>query len=105
MSDPVSDNLGYFFRAAASSFSDRVALIDLWAGRERLLTYGKLDERANRVGSMLRSLGLHAGDRLALLIGNRSEYVEVFFGAMRAGIVPVPLNSRQTRPTWSGRAR
>lgn len=99
MSDPVSDNLGYFFRAAASSFSDRVALIDLWAGRERLLTYGKLDERANRVGSMLRSLGLHAGDRLALLIGNRSEYVEVFFGAMRAGIVPVPLNIRQTRPT------
>src|SRR5262249_54177616 len=77
---------------------DRVALIDLWNGEERRLTYGYLDDRANRVAGLLQSRGLQSGDRLALLVGNRSEYIEIFFGAMRAGIVPVPLNIKQTRP-------
>src|SRR5262249_56061018 len=60
--------------------------------------YGKLEGRANRVAALLQSRGLQSGDRLALLVGNRSEYIEIFFGAMRAGIVPVPLNIKQTRP-------
>jgi acyl-CoA synthetase (AMP-forming)/AMP-acid ligase II len=96
MPDPVRENLGFFFSETASSSPDRVALIDLWGGKERNLTYGSLDERTGRVASMLQSRSLRPGDRLALLVGNRSEYIEIFFGAMRAGVVPVPLNIKQT---------
>src|SRR5262249_38121475 len=98
MTDAVRENLGYFFCETATSLPDRVALIDLWNGEERKLTYGNLDDRANRVAGLLQSRGLQSADRLALLVGNRSEYIEIFFGAMRAGIVPVPLNIKQTRP-------
>jgi long-chain acyl-CoA synthetase len=95
MIDAVRENLGYFFCETAASFPDRVALIDLWNGEERRLTYATLDKRANRVAGLLQSRGLQPGDRLALLVGNRNEYIEIFFGAMRAGVVPVPLNIKQ----------
>jgi long-chain acyl-CoA synthetase len=98
MTDAVRENLGFFFSEASASRPDNVALIDLWSGKERRLSYGNLDARVNRVASSLQSRGLQPGDRLALLIGNRSEYVETFFGAMRAGVVPVPLNIKQARP-------
>ena len=98
MTDAVRENLGYFFCETVASFPDRVALIDLRTREERRLTYGNLDERANRVASLFQSRGLQPGDRLALLVGNRSEYIEIFFGAMRAGVVPVPLNIKQARP-------
>jgi acyl-CoA synthetase (AMP-forming)/AMP-acid ligase II len=99
VSHPVRDNLGYFFSHAARRAADRTALIDLWGEQERIIAYGKLDERTERAGALVQSLGLKPGDRLALLIGNRSEYLEIFFGAMRAGVVPVPLNTKQTRDT------
>src|SRR5262249_48144805 len=95
MTVAVRENLGYFFCETAASFPDRVALIDLSNGEERRLTYAILDKRANRVAGLLQSRGLQPGDRLALLVGNRNEYIEIFFGAMRAGVVPVPLNTKQ----------
>jgi long-chain acyl-CoA synthetase len=95
--DSVRDNLGYFFRGQPHADSDRVAIIDLWGGVERTLSFRALDRRMERAGQLLQSSGLEPGDRLALIIGNRCEYVESFFGAMRAGIVPVPLNPRQAR--------
>jgi long-chain acyl-CoA synthetase len=94
--DAIEDNLGYFFHAIAASSPEKTALIDLWGGQERISSYRELDQRTDRAAALLLSLGLSAGDRLALLVGNRGEYIEIFFGAMRAGIVPVPLNIKQT---------
>jgi acyl-CoA synthetase (AMP-forming)/AMP-acid ligase II len=37
---------------------------------------------------------MRLGDRLAMSIGNRIEFIEIMFGAMRAGVVPVPLNTK-----------
>jgi acyl-CoA synthetase (AMP-forming)/AMP-acid ligase II len=48
----------------------------------------------DRVAALLSGAGLVPGDRLAISIGNRFEFVEVMYGAMRAGVVPVPLNTR-----------
>lgn len=75
---------------------DRIALVDLWGDRERRLTYADLEMRTQSVGALLHEMGAVAGERIALVVGNRSEYVEAFFGAMRAGLVVVPLNVRQT---------
>jgi long-chain acyl-CoA synthetase len=54
--------------------------------------YRDLDECANRVANALIGLGLEPGDRVAVQLENRPEFVEVFFGIMRAGGVMVPAN-------------
>ncbi len=94
LSSKFTDNLGYFSHEAAKAMPERTAMIDLFGGRERVVTYALLEERLNRVASLLSARGLQAGDRFALCVGNRFEFVEIMYGAMRAGLVPVPLNTK-----------
>jgi long-chain acyl-CoA synthetase len=92
-------NLGFFFDDAVARVPDKVAIIDLFGGRERCTTYRQLDARMDDVASMLARLGVRAGERVAMLIGNRTEFVEFFFGSMRAGAIPLPLNTRLAATT------
>jgi long-chain acyl-CoA synthetase len=92
-------NLGYFFSGAVERFPDKVAIIDLYGGTERTLTYAQLDERADRVGALVQRLGAKPGERVGMIVGNRSEFLEIFFGAMRAGAIPVAINTRLSRDT------
>ena len=69
-----------------------VAVID----GDRTLTFAALDERASRLAQWLLGTGLAAGDRVAVLLGNRLEYPEVAAGIAKAGLVMVPLNPRLT---------
>ncbi len=85
-------NLGYFNRAAAIAYPDKTAIIDLSRMPDHLITHGELNHRMETVATILTTLGMKPGDRLLLAMGNRSEFIEVFFGAMRAGIIPIPLN-------------
>src|SRR5262245_296909 len=87
-------NLGFFFDASVRAVPDKVAIIDLFGGRERQVTYRALDVRMDRVAAMLAGLGARAGERIGVLVGNRVEFLEVFFGAMRMGAIPVILNTR-----------
>src|ERR1700760_870694 len=89
-----SRNLGFFFDKTVERLPDKIEIIDLFGGRERTSTYRQLDERMNRVAGMLARLGVRAGERVAMLIGNRVEFVEFFFGAMRMGAIPMLLNTR-----------
>jgi long-chain acyl-CoA synthetase len=92
-------NLGYFFDDAVAKFPDKIAIIDLFGGQERQVTYRELDQRMDRVAAMLSELGVAPGERVAMLVGNRLEFVEFFFGAMRMGSIPVPLNTRLAADT------
>ena len=85
-------NLGYWLRDASDAFPSRVALIDLSRSVPREVTYAELDERMDRVANLLSDAGIGMGDRFALSVGNRFEFVEILFGGMRCGAVPVPLN-------------
>lgn len=87
-------NLGYFSHAAALRDPIRTAVIDLSQDEARHITYGALENRLNRMARLLIEQGLHPGDRLALSTPNRVEFIEIMFGAMRAGIVPVPLSTK-----------
>lgn len=58
------------------------------------LTWRQLDERSNRLGNALAGLGVHHGDRVALLARNRPNCVEALFGCAKVGIVYAPLNYR-----------
>src|SRR5258707_15759128 len=96
-------NLGFFFDRTVERLPDKVAIIDLFGGRERTSTYRQLDERMDRVAGMLARLGVRAGERVGMLIGNGVGVVEFFFGGIRGGTVPLILNSKLT--VWSVEAR
>ncbi|WPO41119.1 acyl-CoA synthetase [Tardiphaga sp. 42S5] len=56
------------------------------AGSGQALTYRELDERSNRGAQLFRSLGLKAGDHIALLMENRLDFMEICWAAQRAGL-------------------
>lgn len=67
----------------------------------RSVTWQQLDRRVDRVANALHSRGLVAGDRVAMLLGNCAEIVELYFGIARAGLIAVPLNWRLTNDELS----
>ena len=89
-----NENLGYFCWEAAQRHPDKVAVIDLSGAEPLEIPYRVLDQRFDRFAALTARLGLQPGDRLAMAVGNRYEFLEVMFGAMRAGVVPVPLNTK-----------
>src|SRR5581483_4831668 len=58
----------------------------------------ELDRITDEVAAGLHGFGLVPGDRVALLLGNRAEFAFALMGAMRAGLVVVPLNTREQKP-------
>ena len=56
------------------------------AGSGKAITYAQLDERSNRGAHLFRSLGLKAGDHIALLMENRLEFLEICWAAQRSGL-------------------
>lgn len=59
-------------------------------------TYGELAECTARVADAMRRLGLAPEQRVMLCMHDTPNFVAVFFGAMRAGCVPVPVNTLLT---------
>src|SRR5512138_414297 len=57
------------------------------------VTYAKLAENVNRCGNALLALGMKKGDRLVLVVKDCAEFFYLFWGAIKAGVVPVPLNT------------
>jgi len=87
-------NLGYISARAAEAVPDNIAVIDLQDGRENQITYRQLERRLNRFAAALLRLGVPVGERVALLLGNRIEFIEAMYGSMRAGCVPVMVNTK-----------
>ena len=61
-------------------------------------TWGSLAERVARVAQGLSSRNIRHGDRVALLLGNRPEFVLTVFAAARLGAIAVPLSIRSSKP-------
>src|SRR5919205_4552284 len=56
-------------------------------------TYAQVAELANRVGNGLLNLGLDLEQRVALLLLDSPQFAAAFFGAIKIGAVPIPLNT------------
>ena len=56
------------------------------------LDYAAFDRRVNRVAHALSSLGLSPGDKVATLLGNSVELLEIYWAAAKLGLVVVPLS-------------
>ena len=57
------------------------------------VTYGVLAANVNRAGNALRGLGLSAGDRVVMAVKDCPAFFYIFWGAIKAGYVPVPVNT------------
>ena len=56
------------------------------------VSYGELLSRVCRMGRALRRLGVRQGDRVVLILGDTPVFPVAFFGALRIGAVPCPIN-------------
>ncbi len=70
---------------------DQTAIIDV--PNEREVSYREVYEGSCRVANLLRELGLGIEDRVQLLLMDTPEFVESYFGILRAGCVAVPTNT------------
>ncbi|MEC7463796.1 MAG: class I adenylate-forming enzyme family protein [Pseudomonadota bacterium] len=91
MNPSVSGNLGDVFAEHANS--DSVAIVDLYNPTKPCeYTFREFNGNCDAVANGLIVAGLEPGDRIGILALNRVEFLEVLFGAMRAGCVPVMIN-------------
>jgi acyl-CoA synthetase (AMP-forming)/AMP-acid ligase II len=62
------------------------------------MTWREVVQQSAKIAAGFRKFGLQSGDRVALLLGNRIEFVLAMFGAAHAGLVTVLLSTRQQKP-------
>ena len=94
MTEPRPVNLADLLHATAAARPADVAFVDLASGVET--TWATIDASVDALAAGLRKHGLEPGDRVALLLGNRIEFVATYFAVLRAGLVAVPLNTGYT---------
>lgn len=70
----------------------RTALIDDVGGYQT--TYAQLEERTNRLAAALNASGVQRGDRVAMLLLNSPQMLEIYFAVAKLGAIAVPVNFR-----------
>jgi len=83
-------NLGQMLKINARHFPAATALKD----RERSFTYPETNRRVNRLSHSLFGLGLKKGDKVAVLLENSIEIIEIYLAVAKTGIIIVPMNFR-----------
>ena len=87
-------HLDALFREAVAADPDGEAQV---LGAERV-TYRQLDAQVDRIAGNLAALGVGRGDRVALSLGNRLEFLPLVLACARLGAISVPMNVRMRRP-------
>jgi fatty-acyl-CoA synthase len=81
-----------FARRARRLYADREAVVD----GERRWTYREFFGRCDRWSSVLQSMGIRQGDRVAYIAPNTHAHLEAFYAVPQIGAVLVPINYRLT---------
>ncbi|MET0630033.1 MAG: benzoate-CoA ligase family protein [Xanthobacteraceae bacterium] len=81
----------------ARGLGGKVAFTD----SDRSLTYGALQERSCRFATALKVLGLREENRVVLLFHDTVDYPVAFWGTIRAGVVPIPINTLLTAEQYA----
>lgn len=78
----------------------RPAIIDLWdPDNPREVDYPTYHACCDAIARGFVARGFKPGDRIGILCANRLEFLEIFYGAMRAGVIPVPIGILLPRET------
>ena len=57
------------------------------------MTYAELAEGVNRCGNLLKSMRIARSDRVLMIVKDCPEFFYLFWGAIKAGIIPAPVNT------------
>ncbi len=87
-------NIGEWISKRAIIAPDQPFLTD----KNKAYNNFQFDRRVNKTAGALTNLGLAKGMRLALLMSNSSEFLEIFFACAKTGVIMVPLNTRLAVP-------
>src|ERR1700730_18002478 len=89
MSEANGNAADYFVvRHLRQGHGDCIAFTDPW----RSLTYAELDAASARFAAGLQRAGIERERRIALVMLDTIDFPIAFWGALRAGVVPVPIN-------------
>lgn len=83
-------NLGQMLKINARHFPATTALKD----KDRSFTYPETNSRVNRLSHSLLGMGLKKGDKVAVLLENCIEIIEIYLAVAKTGIIIVPMNFR-----------
>ncbi|MER5739292.1 long-chain fatty acid--CoA ligase [Streptomyces sp. NPDC002262] len=81
-------NLADLLGRSAAEHGDRTA-VELGTTR---ISYAELDATVGRVAALLDARGVRPGDRIGVMLPNLTEFPALYYGALRAGAVVVPMN-------------
>ena len=85
--------LGDLFDISLRGRSESVGLVHTRPdGMLEELTFGAVRTRAARLAAALRERGLTVGDRVAVYLANRAEFIDLFLACVQSGFVLVPIN-------------
>ncbi len=82
-------NVGDVLKRSASNFPDKSALIF----DDQRIDYRNLNIRVNCLSNSLLNMGLKKGDRIAVLLHNCPEFIEIYFACAKSGGIIVPINN------------
>lgn len=89
------DNVGMIPTAGADRYRDRTAFTFMGGAK----SYEELEREANQFANTLVELGVEPGERVGIYIPNEPLFPVVYYGALKAGAVAVPLNLRMDPDT------
>ena len=89
-----SMNIAWWVQRWSDLHPDKPAIIF----EDETITYAQLHRRSNRTACWLQSVGIEKGDRVAVLLNNCPEFLELYFACCRLGAIFVPINFRSAPP-------
>lgn len=90
----MDQGLGYWLTKRELISGNRLAVVN----RHKRFTYKEMNRRCNRLANALRDHGVRPGDRVASLLMNGHEQLELIFAVAKLGAIFLPINYRLTVP-------
>jgi carnitine-CoA ligase len=87
-------NVAAFAQSQAERFGSRVLAVV----EDEPITYAELAERSSRVAAGLHDLGIGRGDRVAVMMSTRPEFLYAWFGILATGAIEVPIHDAARGP-------
>lgn len=91
MSLPRAHTVAQAIEQAAASTRNGYRFLSEENTAEPFFSYAGVERQTALFGGALQALGLKKGDRVALILPDNSDFIFAFLGALRAGIIPVPI--------------